>query len=399
MKTINKIFLMLSLGLMAIFTGCKEDKLGPLEKNTNPPGQVSNITVVNGPGSAKLTYVLPADKDLLYVRAVYTLANGKEVDVKASYYDSSLLLEGFGDTNEHEIKVYAVNRSEVASAPTIVKVKPLENSIWDVFRDLKVVPDFAGIKFTSTNPTKTDLAIEIFIKKDGKYVTSGKNIYTKAADIDQSIRGLDTIPKQVAVTIRDRWLNYTDTLYTTVKPLYEVPLSKSYYKTVTLPTDSKPAFTDTYVSKMWDGNRMDWPSVNLTDVSVLTPQWVTFDVGQQTIFSRIVVWGYPDYTNAGRLYYNGGCPKDFEVWGSDNPPADGSFNNWVLLGSYTSTKPSGSPYGVQTAEDYAFANAGINYTFNVTSKKLRYLRIKSIKNWQGTSFMAISEVQVYGDPR
>ncbi len=399
MKRINKNLLLFLLSLTVAFSGCKEDQLGPLENNTTPPGKVSNVTVKNGAGNASITFSLPADKDLLYVKAVYYLANGQEMEVKTSYYGNTLLVEGFGDTNEHEVKIYAVNRSEVASEPTIVKVKPLENPIWGVYRSLKAVADFGGLNFKGSNPAKADLAIEVLVLSKGKYVPTAKNIYTAAPEIDQSIRGLDTLTQKFAITIRDRWLNYSDTLFTTLKPLYETVLPKSTYKEVILPTDSPQEYTSTGVSKMWDGNIIDWPSVCLTKTTVLTPQWVTFDLGRTATLSRIVVWNYPEYLNAGRTYYYGGNLKDFEIWGTDNPPADGSFNNWVMLGKYSSTKPSKSAYGVQTSEDYAFANAGISYNFAVGLKKVRYIRIKSINNWQGTSFMSVSEVQLYGDPR
>ncbi|WP_090504404.1 DUF5000 domain-containing lipoprotein [Pedobacter terrae] len=399
MKTISKLFLMLLLAITVSITGCKQDELKPFEKNDTPPGQVSNISVTNGPANAKITYTLPIDKDLLYIKAVYTLKSGVQAEVKSSYYNNSLLVEGFGDTAVHEVKVFSVNRSEVESAPVIVKIKPLENPIWSVYRNLRVIPDFAGVNFTSTNPAKADLSIEVMMFKDGKYQQIGKNIYTAAADINQSIRGFDTLENKFAITIRDRWLNYSDTLYTKIKPLYETALSKSLYKPLKLPTDVGQTYSSTALENMWDNGFIDWPSCSLTDVSKVTSQWVTFDIGKPAIMSRIVIWNYPEYLNAGRMYYYGGNLKDFEIWGSDNPPADGSFNNWVMLGSFKSTKPSGSPYGVQTSEDYAFANAGISYTLSSAGKKVRYLRIKTNKNWQGTTFMSISEIQCYGDPR
>lgn len=402
MKKISINLVLLLLSLTVILPSCKENELGPLESNTTPPGQVSNVSIKNGPGNATLTFALPKDKDLLYVKAVYSLANGQVMEVKSSYYGNSLIVEGFGDTEEHEVKVYAVNRSEVASAPLSVKIKPLENPIWGLFRSLKTISDFGGLNFKATNPAKADVAIEILRQDNkGNYIPipGVKYIYTSAIDIDQSIRGLDTLPQKFAITVRDRWLNYSDTLYTTLKPLYETALPKSAYRAVNLPTDVAQEYTSTGVDKMWDGNIIDWPSVNLTKPGVLVPQWVTFDLGKLATLSRIVIWNYPEYLNAGRTYYYGGNLKDFEIWGSDNPPADGSFNNWVMLGKFASTKPSKSGYGIQTNEDYAFANAGITYSFPIGSKKVRYLRIKSITNWQGTSFMSVSEVQVYGDPR
>lgn len=397
MKIRNINWSLLLLSIMTVISACKQDKLEPLEHNTNPPGVVSNITVTNGPGNAVLHYALPKDNDLLYVKAVYTLASGRVMEVKASYYGNNLTVEGFGDTEEHEVKLYAVNRSEIVSQAVSVKVKPLENPIWGVFRSMRAYADFGGLKFIASNPSKADLAIEILVESKGKYVPTSKNIYTAAIDIDQSIRGLDTIPLKFALTIRDRWLNYSDTLYTTIKPLYETAIPKSGYKGISLPTDVA-LHPSTSFGGLWDGDLDGWPRVMMTSSAVLTPQWITFDIGKLAALSRIVIWDYPEYLN-GRTYFYGGNLLDFEIWGSDNPPSDGSFNNWVKLGTFKSKKPSGSAYGVNTSEDAAVGAAGLNYTFDLGVPKVRYLRIKSLKNWQGTTFMAIGELQVYGDPR
>lgn len=392
--TIN---LLLFLLIGAIAFGCKEDKLEPLEKNSNPPGAVSNVVVKSGPGKAELSYALPNDKDLLYVKAVYKLANGTEMEVKSSYYNNTLTVEGFGDTEEHEVKLYAVNRSEVVSAPVSVMVKPEENPIWAVFRSLKASPDFGGLKVIASNPALADLGIEILVESQGKYTPTARNIYTSAAEIDVSTRGMDTIPFNFAITIRDRWLNYSDTLFTTITPFYETAIPKSGYRGVTLPTDVG-LHASTPLGGLWDGDLDGWPRVLMTSSAVLTPQWFTFDIGKSALLSRIVIWDYPEYLN-GRTYFYGGNLLDFEIWGSNNPPSDGSFNNWVKLGTFKSQKPSKSAYGVNTNDDIAVGKAGLNYTFDLGTPKVRYLRIKSIKNWQGTTFMAIGELQVYGDPR
>ena len=376
---------------------CKEDQLGALEKNTTPPGQVSNVKVENGPARAKLTYSLPSDKDLLYVKAVYNLASGRTMEVKSSYYSNTLTVEGFGDTNEHEVKLIAVNRSEIESKPTLVMVKPLENPIWEIFRSLDMVADFGGIKVTGTNAVKENIALEIYVEEDGKLKPTSKNLYTSAEEISYAVRGLDTLSKKFAITIRDRWLNYSDTIYKTITPLYETVIPKSGYKGVTLPTDVG-LHSSTSLAGMWDGDTNGWPRVTMTSSAVLTPQWITIDLGVKATLSRMVLWDYPEYLN-GRTYFYGGNLKQFEVWGSDNPPSDGSFNNWVKLGTFNAVKPSGSPYGVNTAEDVEVGQAGLNYTFDLGTPKVRYIRIKSIKNWQGTTFMAIGEIQLYGDPR
>ncbi|HTG54805.1 MAG TPA: DUF5000 domain-containing lipoprotein, partial [Niabella sp.] len=324
--------------------------------------------------------------------------NGREMEVKASYYINNLTVEGFGDTEEHEVKLYAVNRSEMASEPVSVKITPLENPIWGVFRSLALSPDFSGIRITAKNISKSSMAFEVFAEDStGVLKPTANNIYTSAEDVIRTIRGYDSVPRNFAVTVRDRCLNYSDTLFAKITPLYEAEIPRSGFKAVTLPGDVG-LHQSTPMTGMWDGIADWWPAITMTSSAVLTPQWITFDIGQLATLSRIVIYDYGEYFN-GRTYFYAGNLLDFEVWGSNNPPADGSFNNWVKLGTFKSVKPSGTPYGVNTAEDLEVARAGISYTFDAGTPKVKYLRIKSNKNWQGTTYFAIAEVRVFGDPR
>mgnify|MGYP005805199943 FL=1 len=84
--------------------GCTEDELEPMGHNSTPPGQVTGIEVENLPGKAKLSYTLPDDPDLLYVKAVYRLNSGVMREIKASYYTNTMPLDGFGDTHIHEVQ-------------------------------------------------------------------------------------------------------------------------------------------------------------------------------------------------------------------------------------------------------------------------------------------------------
>ena len=128
-----KILYMKSLKLIYIpllfwvcLAGCtKEQTKVPIDNDPTVPGVVTDIKVVNTNGGATLTYSLPDDKNLLYVKAVYETSKGHSQEVKASYYTNSMQLSCFGDTLEHTVSLYAVSKSEVASAPVTVTVNPL----------------------------------------------------------------------------------------------------------------------------------------------------------------------------------------------------------------------------------------------------------------------------------
>ncbi|TJZ60497.1 DUF4959 domain-containing protein [Sphingobacterium olei] len=404
MKNIYKLLLMVTLA--GIHWGCGEDGLrSPLEGNGTAPGPVTNIHVENLAGKAKITYTVPEQQDLLYVKAVYTLATGRKMEVKSSYYNNWLLVEGFANEGEYDVQLFAVNRSETASEPVLVKIHPLESPIWDVFRNLEVSPAFSGVRLRTDNPERSDIAIQVMqLDEYGEWLTHPNSLYTSTDSIAYILRDakLDTVDQTFAFTVRDRWLNYTDTLYANLKPLYEAALPKSNYVGMSNTPGDAPFNPSTSMSGMWDNNIMDWPRVYQTRNAHPGVHVITFDIGRLAKLSRIVIWDYPEYYSSGgfaRTYYYLGNLKEFEIWGSDIPPVDESFDNWHLLGKYNATKPSGLPFGQQNNEDYQSANAGLSWDFEVTAPKARYLRIRSTKNWGGTSYMGIAEIQVYGDPR
>jgi hypothetical protein len=396
-KFINEIVMLFSIAIL--LTSCQEENmLKPLESNSTPPGKISNVTVENKKGGAVLSYSLPTDKDLSYVKAVYTLPNGSSRTVIASYYTNQLLVDGFSEPGEYTVRLYAVNRSEVISEPIEVKVTPEESPIWGIYRSLEVKPSFGGLQLKAVNPERSDVAILIMEKNEyGEWVADPNSVYTSTDNILATLRGMDTLNREFAFVIRDRWLNYTDTLYAQIKPLYETSIPKSGYRGYRLPGDALN-HTSTAHAGMWDGDIMNWPRIYMTQAAISGPHYMTVDLGVLAKLSRIVIWDYPEYYN-GRTYYYKGNLKEFEVWGSDNPPADGSWNNWHLLGAYVATKSSGLPFGQQNDEDYQNAVNGFNWEFDIDAPKARYIRIKSTKNWDGSSYMAIGEIQAYGDPR
>ena len=69
------------------------------------------------------------------------------------------------------------------------------------------------------------------------------------------------------------------------------------------------------------------------------PQWFTFDLGVKARLSRFKF--HHQYNTA---HYVAGDPKVMEVYGSNNPNPDGSWDSWIL-GTFESIKPSGLASG------------------------------------------------------
>ena len=346
----------------------------------------------------KLSYTLPNNQDLLYIVARYTLENGTPMEVKSSYYNSSMLLEGFAGQSERDVEIYAVNRSEAESNPVQIKVNPLEAPIFDVFKSLEVQADFGGLRITADNPNLENLAILVMQKNvENDWEPLPTSIYTATDEIKKSLRGFDTISQNFALTIRDRWLNVTDTLYTEIKPLFETIMPKSDFVGVNLSNDAE-VICCYPVSNLWDGEFLQYWGSYFTSRTIDTKDHlVTFDIGKKTKLSRLKIWQFSEPIGGQRLYYYLGAMKTFRIWGS-NELNDGDLSGWTLLGDFEVKKPSGLPYAQETNEDLLAAQDGADYEISFDMPAVRYLRIQCLDNWAGGDFMAVSEVQVYGNP-
>ena len=415
----QSFWIIIILPIVVALFGCSEEEgPQPLEHNPNAPGIVENITVENLPGKARLTYTLPKDQDLLYVVARYTLENGTPMEVKASYYNNTMLLEGFAGLSSTEVKVSTANRSEVESAPVTVTVTPSKAPIYDVLASLNpdsngdpenVIPDFGGIRVNALNPTREDIAILVMqINDDGDWEPLTQSIYTGAAVISKSIRDSNwgTDSQDFALAIRDRWLNVTDTLFFSREPLFEQLMPKSNYKAATLPNDAQSIGGNWYpISNMWDGELVEYWGSFFSDRSIdIGNHLETFDIGETTRISRLHIWQFSEPIGGKRLYYYLGAMKRFRIWGAtaeqyqESVADGGSLTAWTLLGEYEIIKPSGLPYGEEDNDDLVAAQDGADFEISIDNPSVRYLRIECEENWVGQKFMAIAEINVYGNP-
>lgn len=378
----------------AAAAGCKEEILHePVEKGQGAPGEVTNVQVVNANGKVEVSYTLPKYQGLAYVKAVYEVGPGIRREVKASYYTNRMVLDGFGDTLEHKVELYAYNKGEEASKPVTVTVKPLVAPIVLTYRNMRVVATFGGINIQATNNFRFPLVIMPMMDTTGSGAFSPlDNIYTEDSLINKNIRGLDTVPTKFAFTIRDRFLNYTDTLYATLKPIFEQMLDRISFTSVKLPTDAVFVYS-TNQEMMWDGRAASgWPSA-FTDESAGGPVSFTMNLGKQTILSRIKFFPYQEI---GAQYYIRGNVRYFEIYGSNAPASDGSWGSWTKLINGEVIKPSGQPYGTETSSDQQYAVAGWEFDFPPGLPPYKYLRFKMLKTWQGHYGFSISQIKLWG---
>ncbi|MFI5136237.1 MAG: DUF4959 domain-containing protein, partial [Sphingobacteriales bacterium] len=390
---------------IVVATGCKQTVLNkPNVTNTTPPGVVTNPVATNLNGKASITYTLPGNSDLLYVKAVYETSPGHPQEVKASHYTNTLTVVGFGDTLAHTVKLYAVNSSEVASAPVTVTVNPLTPAILLARRSLQVKATFGGFTLTCNNPTLENLAIIPLVDTTGnkKWVqtTGMDNIYSNSIIIKAAVRGQAAITREYAFVVRDRWLNYSDTLFAVLTPFFEQLLPKSAWSIYALPNDAKQAsFVDATAIGIFDGNftQPHWPNCLFTVENDPAPTTLTLNLGAAHVFSRLQINPFADLGNGNRDYYIRGSLKDFEIWGSNNPSISGAYDaSWTLLTTCHVVKPSGLPMYTETPADQALAAAGWQFDFPAGLGSYQYIRIRNLRNWQGSYFMSMIQFTLWG---
>lgn len=388
--------------MLVIVAACKEEILGPAGDG-NAPGPVTNTQVENLPGAAKISYALPKDPNLLYVKAVYEI-NGTKMEERASYFNNNLTVQGFGDTREREVLVYAVGRNEKASEPVTVKVKPLPPAIEDIYASLDVINTFGGINVAYNNIYKAKVVIEVLLDSAGEWRSLDAE-YTELMQGNFSSRGLPPVERTFGIFVRDRWNNHSDTLVVKRTPVPEELLSAPTYRRNAWPIPQRAPLPASGLPMVTPGNLSSWPFDEMfndvissgdgfhTNERLDQPIWLPFDLGRITKLSRFKIW----QRQAGYIY-NHGNPHRWEIWGT-NTPTDTS--SWVLLGSYVMLKPSGgeSP-GAETSQDADVAAEGQEYDFFVNAPAVRYVAWKNIDSWGNIGgekgFFHLTEMKIWG---
>ena len=402
MKTIFKILITFA-AIPILFASCKRD-LGwkqPIGEDGSKPAAITNVTVTNLNGKAEISYTLPKDPNVLFVKAVYTMTNGQQAEKKAAYYNNTLTVDGFADQapKPYEVKLYTVTRAGIESEPVSVTVTPLIAPIWLVKESITMINAFGGYNLAANNPTKADIAILILKRNEFNQweIDNKKSIYTNVDTVLSKIRALDTLNYTFPVLVRDRWGNTTDTVYKPVKPIYEAEFSKSLFRAFVLPGDAPQVTNGARLEYAWD-NLFGWPNTSFTlqTTGGTGPHTISFDMGITAKLSRVWIRPFPE----GTRYYFLTTMKRFEIWGSANPSLTGAFDNtWILLGSYVVVKPSGLPYGTDNSVDQTTAAAGFNWDIDINAPKVRYIRIRCLENFAGGTAQSINELSVFGDNR
>jgi 3D (Asp-Asp-Asp) domain-containing protein len=394
----NIKLLIVTAFVLAMISSCKRDEQKPIEGDKSAPAAIKNVSVQNLSGGAKITYSLPADPDLLYIQAIYKNQEGKNVEFKSSYYTNSITVEGFSDTTEHAVEVYAVDRSGNRSAAVMVTVVPKAPPVLTTYRSLAIAPDFGGIIVSFKNLSKADLAIVVTTPDSTGKMAIARTFYTARDSASFSLRGFPSEARKFGVYVRDKWGNTSEVLNSEITPIYEVQLDKKKFKEMFLPGDSPCTSWGGAMPNVWDGRVLpdvDFCCLHTGNVGTGIPKYVTFDMGVLAQLSRFSQQTVAD----DKHWYNDVSMKRYEIWGTDSYDPSGSFNGWTKLATVTNSKPSGLPTGLLTEDDRIAGRIGDEVNFPADIPKVRYIRIRCLDNWSGNTNMVISEVTFWGNDK
>jgi hypothetical protein len=173
-------------------------------------------------------------------------------------------------------------------------------------------------------------------------------------------------------------------------PVVSYPLlDKSKFREYVLPGDAGSAW-GWQLNYLWDGSIAEGRGFHTPELPV--PHHFTFDMGVTARLYEFKWWQRQDPTTL----YNAGNPSKFEIWGSNNPAADGSYTGWVKLKECNCVKPSGSAVGTNTQADIDYAAAGELFKFEGGTPPVRYIRIKILQKWSGSLSTHMMEVSFWG---
>jgi len=391
-----KKYYLLSALFLGFLYSCSKDERGQYPLDGIAPGEIKSPTVENIAGGSIISYTIPNDEDLLYVKAIYKLDDGTVMEQKASAYENTLKVVGTGKSREQVVQLIAYDRSKNQSKSVEVTIHPLDAPIYDILRSVKVRNDFGGINLGWENPGEAEVVLMVLTPNtENKYVNA-ETFYTKAKAGQGNLRGYPSIETEFAIALRDRWGNKTDTIKGTYHPMPEVELNRSLFRRWNPAGNSIPyidlASQGWTIEKLWNNTTAD-PGYSFPLTASL-PASFTLDLGQTAKFSRFKLF----HRSSVNQLYSGGNIKKFQVWGSTHPNVTADFATWVKIGDYTSFKPSGLPLGQTTAEDLAFAAVtGEDFNVDFDVPPVRYLRFVIEETWGGNVAAQIMELKFFGE--
>lgn len=389
-----------SLLFMVCLCSCAEDHIGQTPTDNIRPAVIQDVVIESMPGGAKISYALPKETDISYVKGEY-LVNGTKYVVRSSVYKNYLMIEGLGSTEPLDISLYTVDHSENLSEPVIKKINPGTPLVDLIMQSMKITTDFGGIKVTWENVLASEVGITVLATNDKGEMEEGETLFTDLKNGDYSFRGYDDSKRTFALCLTDKWGNVSDTLKREITPYFEKLLDKSKHKRLTLPGDNTTNYSSSYVFQNLFDDKLNTNWITVLGSQKQLPLYFTIDLGTEAQLSRFKLWFRQSFE-----YKNQGI-KEFEIWAASSYKenmfedywiGEDWRNDWEKLGDFVTDKPSGMDSPV-TNSDIEYAKQGFEFNLPLDIKRARYIRVVMNSNWSGGSEIELAELSFYGNDK
>lgn len=389
-------FLSILSFVFLLLWSCESDKAG----DNSPPGVLTVLEVTPTNGGAVISYVLPADNDILYVRADYTNGKGEHVFRSVSKHVNEIEVSGFLLEEDVTISLSVVDENENFSNAVELVVRPLKSFIYLVQESIAIEPDLGGVQISWENIEEKTVFVYLHIVDGGEEEI--RILSSSKANENMFVRGLEAKELAFSTKVEDFDGNITslaeEGYYT---PLFEEKIEKSSWTLVN--------------NLSIDGNAYEGATVNFWDDVVDTfetnadnsyfiinrndnggvlrwPLDIVIDLNKKVKINRFKIWQRAYWYNGPGdkpYYYQEENLKKFEIYvGNDKA-------EWELLGSFEIENPRDSS-GEIAQEKLDEAAAGHDFSLDQISPEFRYLKFSIISNFGSDSFCHGSEITLFG---
>lgn len=390
----NIICIPILLLLISMVVSCEsEDK-----KDTTPPGELTITSTEATYGGAIISYTLPNDDDILFVRADYTNGKGEAVFRTVSKHVNQIEVSGFVVEEDVTISLTVVDENQNKSKSVEHEIRPLQSFIYLVQESVEIVPDLGGVQVSWENIEEKTVFIYLHIAdgdEEELRILSSSN-----ATENIFVRGLEAKELGFSTKVEDFDGNITSLIdegYFT--PLFEEKINKD---------------TWTLVSNLSiDGNAYEGATVNFWDDVVDTfetdsdnsyfiinrndnggvlrwPLDIVIDLNKKVKINRFKVWQrafWYDGPGDQPYYYQSENLRSFDLFVSMDK------SEWALLGSFQIEEPTNGDISQPLLDE---AVAGHNFNLDAISPEFRYLKFSITSNFGSDSFCHGSEISLFG---
>ena len=394
MKT-NKILYILIIPFILLY-GCNNDE----SQDSNPPGilTIQNIAPTNGGGI--ISYILPEDSDILFVRAEYTNSLGVDVYRVSSSHNDSIEIDGLNQNTPVQVRLFVVDQSENMSEPVEIEFTPLPSFIFLVQQSISISPDLGGVKLEWENIAEKTVYVHLHIvngdSEDVRILSSN--------NINESIfvRGLESIQMTFLTKVEDFDGNITELEEKgTLTPLFEEMIDKSTWTLMSQLSVNGNAW-EGQTTAFWD-DIVDTAETNSDNSYFIiwrdqnggTLNWpldIVINLNKNVLIHRFKVWQRAFWYNGPTgipYYYQEENMRSFNLYASNNAV------DWILLGEFDIGDPSDENGNIP--QDYIDAAAnGHDFDLDAVSEPFRYLKFSITSNFGSDTYVHGSEISLWG---